>query len=161
MTQIQKSGCTWKVCASLDNLAGFCTKLNPAEAYLKPSSIWWNGPKCLETRPLSPDHNGKKSVAVAFLNKKTSGTQKAVFKLSDLGLDNAGGYRATEIFSGKDLGYFKPGDTFTGAVNPTGILLVKFSLLSSHHHRLTETDAETQPEIEIEFPGLTGWKSEF
>ena len=65
-------------------------------------------------------------MAVAFLNKKTAGTLKAVFKLSDLGLDNAGGYRATEIFSGKDLGLFKPEDTFVYDVNPTGILMVKF-----------------------------------
>ena len=114
------------------------------------------------SRPVFPVHNGASSVAVAFLNKWTAGTPlKVSFKLSDLGMDHPGGYRATEIFTGDDLGYFKPGDTFTGAVNPTGILLVKFSLLSSHHQRLTETDAETQPEIEIEFPGLTGWKSEF
>ena len=78
------------------------------------------------SRPLSPDHNGKKSMAVAFLNKKTVDTRKAVFKVSDLGLDNAGGYRATEIFSGKDLGLFKPEDTFVYDVNPTGILMVKF-----------------------------------
>ena len=78
------------------------------------------------SRPLYPDHNGKKSVAVAFLNKKTSGTQKAVFKLSELGLNSKAGYRATDIFSGKQLGTFKPRDTFRHDVNPTGILLVQF-----------------------------------
>ena len=78
------------------------------------------------SRPVSPDHNGKKSVAVAFLNKKTGGTLKAVFKLSGLGLNSRAGYRATDIFSGKHLGTFKPQDTFRHDVNPTGILLVKF-----------------------------------
>ena len=83
------------------------------------------------SRPVSPDQSGRRSVAVAFLNKKTAGTMKASFKLADLGLDNGGGYRATEIFSGQDLGFFKPGDTFREDVKPTGILLVNF--LSQKH----------------------------
>ena len=112
------------------------------------------------SRPVFPVQGGLTSVAVAFFNKWTAGTPlKVTFKLSDLGLDQPG-YRATEIFNGEDLGYFKPGDTFTGTVNPTGILLVKFSLVSSHRQRLTRTETETRPEIQIEFPGLTGWKSE-
>ena len=78
------------------------------------------------SRPVSPDPHGKRSVAVAFLNKKTAGTLKAVFKLSGLGLNNKAGYRATDIFSGKHLGTFKPQDTFRHDVKPTGILLVKF-----------------------------------
>ena len=78
------------------------------------------------SRPVSPDHSGRRSVAVAFLNKRNVGTVKASFKLTDLGLDNGGGYRATEIFSGDDLGFFKPGDTFREDVKPTGILLVNF-----------------------------------
>ena len=113
------------------------------------------------SRPVFPVHGSLTSLAVAFLNKWTAGTPlKVNFKLSGLGLDYDGGYRATEIFSGDDLGYFKPGDTFTGSVNPTGILLVKFSLMSSPRQRLTRTETETGPEIEIQFPGLTGWKSE-
>ena len=79
------------------------------------------------SRPLSPDHRGKQSVAVAFLNRKTAGAHRAVFRLSDLGLKNKAGYRATDIFSGKSIGSFKPEDTFNHDVNPTGILLVKFS----------------------------------
>ena len=39
----------------MDNPADFCTKLHPAEAYLKPCSTWWNVPKFLETSPFSPD----------------------------------------------------------------------------------------------------------
>ena len=78
------------------------------------------------SRPLSPDHRGKHSVAVAFLNRKTAGVHRAVFKLSDLGLMSKTGFRATDIFSGKDLGSFKAQDTFRGDVKPTGILMVKF-----------------------------------
>ena len=114
------------------------------------------------SRPVFPVHNGKNSMAVAFLNRWTAGTPlKVSFKLSALGLDNAGGYRATEIFSGKDLGFFTPDDTFSDAVNPTGILLVKFSLVSSRHQGvLASFSVSSQPEIEIEFPGLSGWKPE-
>ena len=78
-------------------------------------------------KPVSKDHNGREAVALAFLNKRNAGT-KAVFKLSELGLMSKAGFRATDIFSGKDLGSFKPEDTFRGAVNPLGILLVKFLL---------------------------------
>ena len=78
------------------------------------------------SRPLSPDHSGRRSVAVAFLNKKTTGTLRVPFKLTELGLDGREGYRATEIFSGKDLGFFKPEDTFREDDKPTGILLVNF-----------------------------------
>ena len=96
-----------------------------------------------------------------FHNLKYFFPLQVSFKLSQLGLDHPGGYRATEIFLGEDLGYLKPSDTFTGAVNPTGILLVKFSIVSNHHQKFTESEQELQPEIDVEFPGLTGWKSEF
>ena len=115
------------------------------------------------SRPVFPVHNGKKSVAVAFLNKWTAGTPlKVSFKLSDLGMDNAGGYRATEVFSGIDLGFFKPEDTFSDAVNPTGILLVKFSIITSRHQGVLHSSSTSsiEPEIKIEFPGLCGWKPE-
>ena len=76
-------------------------------------------------KPVSKDHDGREAVALAFLNKRNAGT-KAVFKLSDLGLMSKTGFRATDIFSGEDLGSFKPEDTFRGDVKPTGILMVNF-----------------------------------
>ena len=78
------------------------------------------------SRPLSPDQSGRRSVAVAFLNKKTAGTLRVPFKLTDLGLDNWEGYFATEIFSGQELGHLDQGDFFYADVKPTGILLVNF-----------------------------------
>ena len=46
------------------------------------------------SRPVMPTFGDKTSVAVAFLNKWTQGTPlKVSFKLTDLGLDHAAGYR--------------------------------------------------------------------
>jgi hypothetical protein len=41
------------------------------------------------------------------------------------GLDHPAGYRAVDLFTGRTLGSFRPGDTFAGTVNPTSILLVR------------------------------------
>merc|ERR1711892_1302782 len=80
------------------------------------------------SRPVMPVYKGKTSVAVAFLNRWNEGTPLEVkFTLKDLGLDHPGGYQAFEIFTGKKLGSYKPGDSFSGSVNPTGILLVRFN----------------------------------
>ena len=82
------------------------------------------------TRPVMPMFKEKTSVAVAFLNRWTEGTPLRVrMTLSDLGLDHEAGYRAADLMTGADLGPYKPGDTFTSLVNPTGILVVKFSVL--------------------------------
>ena len=69
-----------------------------------------------------PVLGSRTSVTVAFLNKWTAGTPlKVSLKLSSAtGLDNPGGYRATDVIRGKDLGLFKSGDTFNASVNPTG-----------------------------------------
>ena len=101
-------------------------KLNQDKLGVQAKRIYKGTYMDVYSRPVSPDLHGKRSVAVAFLNKKTAGTLKAVFKLSGLGLNSEAGYRATDIFSGKHLGTFKPQDTFRHHVNPTGILLVQF-----------------------------------
>ena len=69
-----------------------------------------------------PVLGSRTSVTVAFLNKYTAGTPlKVSLKLSSAtGLDNPGGYRATDVIRNIDLGLFKPGDTFNASVNPTG-----------------------------------------
>ena len=64
---------------------------------------------------------GKYSVGVGFLNRWSAGTPIRVSTpLHALGLDHPAGYAATDIFAGKSLGTFKPGDTFVADVNPTG-----------------------------------------
>merc|ERR1712227_815777 len=66
------------------------------------------------SRPVMPVFGDKTSMTVAFLNKWTAGTPlKVSFKLTD-------------------LGPYKPSDLFSGSVNPTGILVVKFTVMSSN-----------------------------
>jgi len=115
------------------------------------------------SRPVMPVYTDKTSVAVAFLNKWTDGTPlKVSFKMTELGMDHPGGYRASEVFTGKDLGSFKPGDVFNGSVNPTGILVVKFSILPSNKYVSHNANDATHSEAKVDvfYPGLTGWKSE-
>jgi len=112
------------------------------------------------TRPVMPAIKDKTSVAVAFLCRWTEGTPLVVrHKLTELGLDHPGGYIATDLFTGQQLGKFYPSQQFSGSVNPTGILLVKFSVLAGAGLR-TGVGALVQPRIEVHYPGLTGWRTE-
>ena len=100
------------------------------------------------SRPVMPTFGDKTSVAVAFLNKWTQGTPlKVSFKLTDLGLDHATGYRASDVFTGQDLGLFKPDDTFNDSVNPTGILVVKFSIISSNKHKYFDATVSSSSKV--------------
>eukprot|EP00092_Neocalanus_flemingeri_P092295 GFUD01117153.1.p1 GENE.GFUD01117153.1~~GFUD01117153.1.p1 ORF type:complete len:177 (-),score=44.46 GFUD01117153.1:32-508(-) len=113
------------------------------------------------TRPLIPVYQGNTSMAVAFLNRYNQGTPLTVkFTLQALGLNHPGGYQAWEMFSGSSLGQFKPQDTFTERVNPTGVLLIRFNIIrqsGAAGHPLHAADDG----IEITNPGLTGWRTEF
>jgi len=115
------------------------------------------------SRPVMPVYKGKTSVAVAFLNRWNEGTPlKVKFTLKDLGLDHPGGYQAFEIFTGKKLGSYKPGDSFSGSVNPTGILLVRFNVMAkASGYKEVTSSASIGEGIDITYPGLTGWKTEF
>jgi len=119
------------------------------------------------SRPVMPLYKGKASVAVAWLSRWTEGTPlKVSCTLSSLGLDHPAGYAATDLFTGVQLGTFKPSDTFSSSVNPTSILLVKFNILP-------ETDAQISNKIEKEtlqefggdwltvtYPAMEGWKGD-
>ena len=101
-------------------------------------------------RPVMPISSDKTSIAVAFLNKWTAGTPlKVSFKLTDLGLDHPGGYRASDVFTGKDLGFYKPSDSFSGSVNPTGILVVKFTVMTGNKHRYQHQESATGPRSKV------------
>merc|ERR1712142_246872 len=112
------------------------------------------------SRPIMPVYSGKTSVAIAFLNRWNEGTPlKVKFSLKDLGLDHPSGYQAYDIFTGSKVGTYKPTDTFSGSVNPTGILLLRFNVLPRSRGQ-KEDVAVDNPSIDISYPGLTGWNTE-
>jgi len=115
------------------------------------------------TRPVMPMYKDKASVAVAWLSRWTEGTPLTVScNLTSLGLDHPQGYLATDLFTGRQLGTFKPEDTFTSSVNPTSILLVKFSILpgSVHNHKsntvntINTVNRERDQWLTVTYPGL-------
>ena len=55
--------------------------------------------------------------------------------------------KASDVFTGKDLGSFKPRDIFNGIVNPTGILVVKFSILSNNKYVSHGADDAANSEV--------------
>lgn len=69
------------------------------------------------------------SYAVAFQCSSTSTPEKLTIQLSDIGLNHASGYNATEVFANTHIGMFKPNSEFTASVNPSGIFFVKFTAL--------------------------------
>merc|ERR1711936_1059471 len=114
------------------------------------------------TRPIMPVFQGNSSMAVAFLNRYNQGTPlKIKYVLQSLGLTHPAGYQAYEVFSGAPIGLFKPGDTLSGSVNPTGVLLVRFNVLQGSGEDSTNELEIASEGIEISYPGLSGWRSEF
>merc|ERR1719154_908935 len=109
------------------------------------------------TRPVTPVYQGNTSMAVAFLNRWTQGTPLEVKStLNTLGLTHPGGYQAFEVFSGRNLGMFKPNDTFSGSVNPTGVLLIRFNVIPETGKEEENGSQFTNEGIEIIYPGLSG-----
>ena len=77
------------------------------------------------TRPIVPVG----SFAVAIIYTKQSGYPIHVsVKLKDIGLISATGYNVTELFDGKQLGYYSQNSNFTTYVNPSGIYMVKVEI---------------------------------
>merc|ERR1719206_716421 len=84
---------------------------------------------------------------------------------SSLGLDHPAGYSAVDLFTGVDLGTFKPSDTFSSNVNPTSILLVKFNILPGIDNGQTSKimEKETAKELgedwlTVTYPAMEGWR---
>jgi len=65
------------------------------------------------------------SQAFVILNLGSNVPQKVSAKLSDLGLNSASGYNVTEVFDDKFIGTFKPNDSLTVVVNPSGVFFGK------------------------------------
>jgi hypothetical protein len=73
-------------------------------------------------KPILP----KGSFAFAFLNTNYEGVPRKVsITFAAMGFTNAAGYNVTEVFDGTYIGMFKPSDSFSAWVNPSGIFLGK------------------------------------
>jgi len=59
------------------------------------------------------------------------------------------------------LGLLKPGDTLSTNVNPTGVFLVRFDIIPQSSPDSADIDHAAKDGIEIRYPGLSGWKTEF
>ena len=61
------------------------------------------------------------SAAIVFLNRRTDGTPTRVSViLRDIGLTSLFGYKVEELFDGLNLGVYRPDDSLTVIVNPSG-----------------------------------------
>lgn len=77
------------------------------------------------TKPVLPTG----SYAIVVLNAGTGGyPSKVTFSLADLGIDH-GKYSIAEVFEQTKMGSFKPNDTLSCFVNPTGVFLMRATIL--------------------------------
>ena len=75
------------------------------------------------TKPVLPEINGQRSMAIAFLNRRTDGTPTKVnVVLRELGLSWAIGYTVHDLFDDRSLGTYLPDDRLQVKVNPSGSL---------------------------------------
>ena len=80
-------------------------------------------------KPVQP----KGSVAIAFLYVREDGGPFLIkYNLTDLGLNSTSEYNITEVFQSKFLGNYKPHQTFSCHVNPTGVYLIKATPLGKN-----------------------------
>ena len=71
------------------------------------------------------------SYAVAIIYTKQSGYPVHVsVRLGDIGLANTQGYSVTEVFEGQSMGHYSPTSNFTTYVNPSGIFMVRATVVS-------------------------------
>lgn len=79
-------------------------------------------------KTILPQRGPKYSAAVAFHNRRTDGTPSSVtVQLHELGLDASDGYHVRELFDQQDFGLLLPSQSIKVDVNPSGVVLVKFS----------------------------------
>jgi len=78
------------------------------------------------TKPVLPEINGQRSMAIAFLNRRTDGTPTKVnVVLRELGLSSPIGYTVHDLFDDRSLGTYLPDDRLQVKVNPSGVVMVK------------------------------------
>jgi len=83
----------------------------------------------LWARPITPVVKIDFSYAIVFLNRRTDGTPSEVsVKLNELGLTHDAGYRVEDLYTNKDFGVLMPNDKVTVDVNPSGCVMLRFTV---------------------------------
>lgn len=80
-------------------------------------------------RPVTPADKDNYSYAVAILNRGTSTPTRVTFTLKSLGMTSADGYFVEDLFEDVVGVSVMPSDPITISVNPSGVVMLKCSLL--------------------------------
>ncbi|XP_063866116.1 alpha-N-acetylgalactosaminidase-like [Scylla paramamosain] len=80
-------------------------------------------------RPVTPVDNDNHSYAVAILNRGDSTPTRVSFTLKELGMTSAKGYWVEDLFEEVVGISLMPSDPLTVSVNPSGVVMLKCSLL--------------------------------
>jgi len=121
ITKAQKDVLTNKNVIAIDQdalgiMGTLVLKTNFVKVYVKPVT------------PVDPV-SGLYSYAVAFVNLHRTSKQDASFNLYKLGLKSKGGYKVMELFTDKDYGFMNSTENFQCNINPTGVVLIKATLV--------------------------------
>ncbi|ODM93453.1 Alpha-N-acetylgalactosaminidase [Orchesella cincta] len=83
-------------------------------------------------RPITPVVRSDFSYAIVFLNRRTDGTPSEVSVINrELGLTHEAGYIVEDLYTNKDYGILTPDDKITVDVNPSGCVMLRFTVASA------------------------------
>ncbi|KAK6026764.1 alpha-galactosidase [Ostertagia ostertagi] len=80
-------------------------------------------------KPVMPREVSDTSFAIAVVNKHLSVTYTIKFALNKVGMNHEAGYQIKDLWSGQDMGVFKPTDTLTVQVPATGAAMFKATIV--------------------------------
>ncbi|CAD6187007.1 unnamed protein product [Caenorhabditis auriculariae] len=89
-------------------------------------------------KPISPTADLRSSFAFALLNRNTTHPFSAEFDLESVGLEDAGGYKVTNLWSGEEHGRLLPSDTINMTIPASGAVMFRAVLvdLKPKHHKI-------------------------
>jgi len=113
------------------------------------------------TRPIYPVYKGKYSYAVVIFNRWDMGgvPLKVSFTPSFLGLPGGGKYAVSDIYSGQELGSYKPAEKVWVEVNPMGVRLLRFNIVRMGKN-VTQSKEEGDRGFDVVNPGKSGWRGD-
>jgi alpha-N-acetylgalactosaminidase len=114
-------------------------------------------------RPITPVVRADFSYAIVFLNRRTDGTPSEVSVINrELGLTHELGYRVDDLYTNKDYGILSPDDKITVDVNPSGCVMLRFTVASAFQKQLVPFGlASTMHKDQRVLPQRLQWLSRF